>query len=320
MTHLHIRHQTRFLYSSPIHENIMEVRLSPREGDRQHCHDFSLTVTPNAEIFSHTDAWGNIVHHFNIPSPHTRLEISSEAQVSLQMTDNLPEVLPHSTWDEIDAVAQRDHWHFVHNSQFVHQTDLLRALATELNLSRANDPLTTLRHINSGLFEKFNYDQEQTKVDSPIDVALKARGGVCQDFSHIMLALVRGMGIPCRYVSGYLVRDFSAESRERSVEDESHAWVEAWLPTLGWTGFDPTNDLVVQNRHVCVAVGRDYADVPPTRGVFTGNVTTALSVGVKIREVDAPVVEESAELLPLLAWQPAPARSDSMWQAQQQQQ
>lgn len=301
----------------------MEVRLRPLEGERQHCSDFVLSVTPDAEVFNHFDAWGNSVHHFNIPSPHARLEISSEATVSLQPQEHLPDMLPTSSWDEIDAVAQREHWHFVHDSQFVQQTALLKELAAKLNLSRQRDPLTLLRDINHGLYEKFSYDQEQTKVDSPIDVALAARGGVCQDFAHIMLSLVRGLGVPCRYVSGYLVRDFSAESRERSVEDESHAWVEAWLPTLGWVGFDPTNDLLVQDRHVCVAIGRDYADVPPTRGVFIGDAETELKVGVKIREIEAPTVKvsgQAVELLPQLAWEPVERSADSMWQAQQQQQ
>ncbi len=177
-------------------------------------------------------------------------------------------------------------------------------------------------NINSSLYNHFSYDQAHTEVDSPIDVALKERRGVCQDFSHVMLALVRALGIPCRYVSGYLVRDFSAESGERSVEDESHAWVEAWLPELGWVGFDPTNNLVACNRHVRVAVGRDYDDVPPTRGVFIGAAETELSVGVQIREVELEQVDEleSAELLPALEWQPTPPRTNSMWQAQQQQQ
>lgn len=114
-------------------------------------------------------------------------------------------------------------------------------------------------------------------------------------------------------------RDLAPESGERSVEDEPHAWIEAWLPELEWVGFDPTNNLVVTDRHVHVAVGRDYADVPPTRGVFIGDAQTELAVGVKISEVIVEAVD-SAELLPALAWQPPRPHANSMWQAQQQQQ
>lgn len=318
ITYLLIRHLTRFVYSDAIKENSMELRMRPLEDNRQQCHDFKLNIRPKAETLNYVDGWGNTVHHFNIPQPHKRLEITSETKLGLRMPPPLPDSLPHDTWQAIDEVANVDHWHFVHDSQFVTQTEQLRAFSTELSLARNADPLTTLRQLNTDLYNAFDYDQSQTTVDSTIDVALAARGGVCQDFAHIMIALVRGLGIPCRYVSGYLMRQLDVSSDERSAEDESHAWVEAWLPELGWIGFDPTNNLVDEGRHVRVAVGRDYADVPPTRGVFLGSAQTELSVGVYIGEIDAPA-PESTELLPALAWQAAEQPSGSQWQAQQQQ-
>ena len=130
-----------------------------------------------------------------------------------------------------------------------------------------------------------------TRVDSPIDVALENRQGVCQDYTHIMIAMVRALGIPCRYVSGYLFH--RAQSLDRSAADASHAWPEAYLPELGWVGFDPTNDVLVGGRHIRVAVGRDYADVPPTRGVFRGDAETDLSVAVQVSLSEAPVLEDA---------------------------
>ncbi len=316
-THLLIRHLTRFVYSESIQENIMELRMKPLEDDRQHCNEFALKIRPKVDLFSYTDTWGNTVHHFNIPQPHNRLEITSELKVALREPPALPSDLPHSAWQQIDEVANSDFWHFVHNSQFAMQTERLKSFSAELALERTDDPLTTLRNLNTAIFNAFSYDQAQTKVDSPIDIALAARGGVCQDFAHIMIALVRGLGIPCRYVSGYLARQLNESSDERSAEDESHAWVEAWLPDLGWIGFDPTNNLIDEGRHVRVAVGRDYADVPPTRGVFTGGAETELSVGVYVGETDAPA-PDSAELLPTMTWQASEPRPDSLWQAQQQ--
>lgn len=321
--YLQIIHLTRFIYSKPIQENTMSAWLHPLDDEWQSCHSFKLTVTPDAYTSPFVDAWGNTLHHFDIPQQHARLEVLSEAVVHVAARPALPEQLPLSVWDVLDLTARDAFWHFLNDSHFVRQTDLLRAFSAELFLGRSRDPLTTLHYINSSLYNSFTYDQQQTKVDSPIDVALKARGGVCQDFAHIMLALVRPLGIPCRYVSGYLLRDLSSQSSERSVEDESHAWVEAWLPDQGWVGFDPTNNLVVSNRHVRVAVGRDYADVPPTRGVFIGDAETELSVGVQIKEVELEQVMDevnSAELLPALAWQATAPRRNSMWQAQQQQQ
>ncbi len=132
---------------------------------------------------------------------------------------------------------------------------------------------------------------KSTKVDSPIDEAIQNRQGVCQDFAHIMIALVRSLRIPCRYVSGYLYR--RSQDHDRSVADATHAWVEALLPPLGWVGFDPTNCLLAGDRHIRTAIGRDYADVPPTRGIFRGHTASDLSVAVRVTaSADAPELDQ----------------------------
>jgi transglutaminase-like putative cysteine protease len=135
-------------------------------------------------------------------------------------------------------------------------------------------------------------------VDSPIDEALRARAGVCQDFAHIMTALIRCVGIPCRYVSGYIASQPSAH--DRSDDNATHAWIEALLPGLGWVGVDPTNDIMAGERHIAVAIGRDYADVPPTRGVFKGDAGSELSVAVSVTRADIPI--QSRELSPGVSW------------------
>jgi Transglutaminase-like enzymes, putative cysteine proteases len=141
-----------------------------------------------------------------------------------------------------------------------------------------------VRELNAGLYHWFEYVPNSTKVDSPIDDALQSRKGVCQDFAHVMIALVRGLGIPCRYVSGYL--HHGAADQDRSAEGATHAWVEALLPGLGWVGLDPTNKLMASDRHIRTAIGRDYADVPPTRGVFKGSAASKLTVGVTVSPAD----------------------------------
>jgi transglutaminase-like putative cysteine protease len=126
-------------------------------------------------------------------------------------------------------------------------------------------------------------------VDSPIDHALESRQGVCQDFAHIMIGLTRRIGIPCRYVSGYLFH--KAGDKTRSAEGATHAWVETLLPGLGWVGLDPTNNVLAGERHVRTSVGRDYADVPPTKGVFKGSADSQLLVSVQVAPSDAPPLE-----------------------------
>ncbi len=149
-----------------------------------------------------------------------------------------------------------------------------------------------MRDLNSAIYQTFDYALKTTRVDSPIDEALRLRKGVCQDFTHIMITLVRHLRIPCRYVSGYLLQQ--GRSQERSTSDAMHAWVEAYLPGLGWIGFDPTNNTLAGERHVRVAIGRDYADVTPTRGVFRGKAESDLAVTIRFAPSQVALAEEIA--------------------------
>ncbi len=287
-----IRHVTRYRYSAPIVESHMEVRMHPRSEWHQRCWDFRLRTTPRAKIGSYRDSLGNAVHFFDVPGRHAKLTITAEANVEFTPMPELPDAIEPGAWADLDAVARdEDHWEFLAPSKFANSTPLLEALRDDVGLARGHDPLSTLRALNHTLYDRFAYAPKTTRVDSPIDEALEARQGVCQDFSHIMIALVRGLGIPARYVSGYLYH--GDDSADRSIRSATHAWVEAYLPGLGWIGFDPTNDLVASDRHIRVAVGRDYADVPPTRGVFTGDATGEISVDVKVEPSEATLLDEA---------------------------
>ncbi len=276
-----IRHITRFRYNAPISESMMEVRIQPRTEGTQHCLDFRLATTPRARILDYRGEQGNKVHHFDVPNRHTQLTISAHSLVELLAPAEPPEALTSKAWEELDALTANDeYWDWLVPSHFATPTELLYTLAKELDVRRRDDPLTLLREINMRLHKSIEYAPEITNVDSPIDDALMVRRGVCQDFAHIMITLVRTLGIPCRYVSGYLFQQ--SGHRDRSSDSATHAWVEAMLPGLGWIGFDPTNDTVARGRHIRVAVGRDYADVPPTRGIFRGNAHSELTVTVKV--------------------------------------
>lgn len=315
-----IRHVTRFRYSAAISESVMEVRMQPRTEGPQRCLQFDLTITPRARVMAYRDDQGNNIHHFNIPGQHHRLVIAAEALVEMATMPPLPDALSMDAWAQLDrAVDDGDYWDSLMPSKFARSTPLLADLAAELGVSRDTDPLTLLRRVNTGIFDAFTYKPQSTSVDSQIDVALKSRAGVCQDYAHIMIALVREMRIPCRYVSGYLFHQRGA-SADRSAADATHAWVEAYLPELGWVGFDPTNNLIAEHRHIRVAAGRDYADVPPTRGVFKGTASTELSVAVAVKPTD--VAPTDAELQPVYSspgWS-AVIEADAAEQQEQQQQ
>jgi len=285
-----VKHVTTFRYEPAVRESVMEVRMQPRSDLRQRCITFSLDVNPRANVMIYRDFFGNAVHHFDIPGQHQLIEVAAQAIVEVSSPLELRPSEPVG-WNELDRrVAEGDYWEMLLPSQFARPTELLNNLRDELDLRRRGNPLELLQELNARLYELFEYVPNLTKVDSPIDHALEVRQGVCQDFAHIMITLVRQLKIPCRYVSGYLYHQ--DKSMDRSPAGATHAWVEAYLGELGWVAFDPTNNLQGCERHIRVAVGRDYSDVPPSRGVHKGEAESELSVMVSVSPVDAPAPEE----------------------------
>ncbi len=283
-----IRHFTRYRYSHFVWQSMMEVRMHPRSEGNQRCFIFQLSVNPRARIFSYTDSRGNSVHHFDLPFRHRQLTIISDALVNIDAQPPIPETMDYAVWIELDEmIEQKDFWDALLPSHFARPSIELDDLAKEIGVAKRDgrSPLAFVRDVMTGLYRSFTYVKKSTAVNSPIEHALKSRQGVCQDFSHIMITLVRNAHIPCRYVSGYLYH--SGENADRSADGATHAWVEAFFPGLGWVGFDPTNNLVVGERHIRTAVGRDYADVPPTMGTMKGKSDTELQVRVRVTPSEA---------------------------------
>jgi transglutaminase-like putative cysteine protease len=286
-----IRHLTRFRYKQPVSESIMETRMHPRSDHSQHCLSFSLSVSPRCRVFSYRDHYGNNVQHFDIPGDHEQLVIVAESLVEQHIPMDIPAFLAPEAWSALDAmVAEGDYGEMLLPSTFAQPTPALLEMAKKLNVVRRDDPLMVVHELNKSIYEYFEYVPRSTRVDSPIDEAIASHKGVCQDFAHTMIALVRHIGIPARYVSGYLYR--GRGDHDRSLPDASHAWVEVLLPQLNWVGLDPTNDLIAYNRHIRTAVGRDYADVPPTHGVFRGKTESELYVAVHVEgSMEAPPLD-----------------------------
>src|SRR5882724_8528580 len=299
-----VRHVTKFRYKPAVRESVREVRMQPRSDEGQRCLSFSLDVRPAAAIMQYRDFLGNVVHHFDIAGTHSELTVKAQAVVDVLPAPD-PMIEASRSWDDLDAlVAGGDHWEMLLPSAFAHPTPLLEELFSEMKLERRGTPLELLLEITQSIHENFAYVPNSTMVDSPIDHALAERKGVCQDFAHIMTALVRKLRIPCRYVSGYL---FHADKvKDRSPAGATHAWVEAYLGEAGWVAFDPTNNLLGSERHIHVAVGRDYADVPPTRGVYKGEAESELSVRVVVAPVDAPQPDELPPAIVLRTKRPEP--------------
>jgi transglutaminase-like putative cysteine protease len=191
--------------------------------------------------------------------------------------------MDYEGWSHLEQlVEEEDYWDMLMPSHFARPSPGLEELAKEIGATERDgrSPLAFLQDLAAGVHRSFSYVKRSTAVRSPIEHALRARQGVCQDFAHIMIALVRNAKIPCRYVSGYLYH--SKENAHPSVDTATHAWVEALLPGVGWVGFDPTINCLAGEKHIRTAIGRDYASVPPTMGVMKGKADTQLQVRVRV--------------------------------------
>ncbi len=286
-----IRHVTRVRYESPVSESVMEVRKCPLSEGLQRCLNFQLEVSPEANVFSYQEAIGNTVHHFDTPQPHQQLAVTAEALVEVKDFPELPKALSAESWS--DLREESSGFEFLDSllpSPLIQPSPLLHEYYSEVGPADDEDPLTFLKRVLDRIAKDFTYVPLSTQVDSPIDLALESKKGVCQDFAHIMVGLARLAEIPSRYVSGYL--HHRADVSDRSTQDTSHAWMEAYLPKLGWIGFDPTNNILAEERHIRTCLGRDYGDVPPTRGVYRGQSASELSVAVQVHLADKPAVDD----------------------------
>lgn len=308
-----IRHITRFRYSAPIRQSITEVRMQPRSDGPQRCVNFSLSTSPKARVLAYRDDSGNVIHHFDVPGRHSHLTITAQALVEVQPLPELPDSLGGDTWEHLDLMTANDlYYDYLAPSLYVQPGPELADLVRMLRLERGRDPLTMLRRLTTAVFDHFDYAPQSTTVDTPIAEVIAAGRGVCQDFAHITLGLLRSVGVPCRYVSGYLFH--RNDGPDRSSVDATHAWIEALLPDLGWIGFDPTNNLIAGERHIRTAIGRDYGDVMPTRGVYKGKADSELAVAVQVAPSEAPPPEEEPRII---GWVAAPAGEVEQDQQQQ---
>ncbi len=270
-----IDHQTTYYYAEPVYESYTVIHLHPRSDHNQFCTRYVLELSPRGRVHAYTDRYGNEVQHFALMPAHASLAIVTHSSVVTMLDHNPPEPL-EATRALLNADSQLPTFYdFLHESTYARFTPELEAFSSEIGPPGEKiGPWchNVSRYINSAM----RYDSEATSVRSTVAEALEQRAGVCQDYAHIMIALLRAQGIPARYVSGYI---FRGESQVLGAE-ASHAWCEAYLPPYGWVGFDPTNDRLINDYFVKVAIGRDYRDVSPVRGIYRGSRHAEMSVNV----------------------------------------
>lgn len=283
-TRYEITHVSQYSYSVPVRGCVMALCLKPRDDAGQQRLGFELSTAPPSSINSERDIFGNTKHVLNIHREHDAFEISAWSMVQIVAPVPPSGPLGAGAWAEIrswrDSFA---YWDFTHPSAVARPTAALDGFVERVGIKPEGDPLEALTRLSETLHRSFEYVPGSTSVASPIDHILENGLGVCQDYAHVMIAIARSWGVPTRYVSGYV----PVQSGDTETASASHAWVECLLPGLGWTGFDPTNGCLPGEGHVRVAVGRDYQDVAPTRGVMHGGGETRLEVDVRMRLVES---------------------------------
>lgn len=320
MNRYRLSHITEFTYDGPVSESYNEVRLRPRQDDLQTCLSFRLATDPAARASAHQDPYGNWVHRFNVLAEHRHLRVDADTVVLVHTPRPLPDDGIALRELEEHAEALDEYYDLMCPTVYAPHLPAVKELVDAAQQASRGTAAGFARAAASLVHERFRYEKGATHVQSSIEDALTTRAGVCQDFAHLLLAMLRMRGLPARYVSGYLVPNSTAEPGASAAEviggQASHAWTEVYLPGEGWFGLDPTLGQPVDLRHVRVAYGRDYGDVAPVRGVYKGHAGQRLSVDVRVR----PALDEDGRehLQETAAGPQQPPPADEPPQQQQQ--
>ena len=323
MNRYHLIHITEFHYDGPVSESYNAVCVRPRQDERQSCLSFRLTTSPESRPTAYQDTFGNWIHQFNILAEHRHLTVQAESVV---LAHDVPlrasQAMTLADLDELREELYGQYYDFMAATEYVPLS--LPEVEELVRAAESKDSGGAVEFANAAsnlIHERFRYVKGATHVRSSIEDVLKTGAGVCQDFAHLLLSVLRRRGLPARYVSGYIVPNGAEEPVGNLQEviggQASHAWVEAWLPEMGWLPLDPTLGGPVGLQHIRIAYGRDYGDVAPVRGVYKGHAGQRLSVDVRVR----PALDSDGhEQLQNTASRPPEQAEDELSQQPEQQQ
>jgi transglutaminase-like putative cysteine protease len=286
-----VRHRTTYDYQDLVSVSHHLVRLTPRNLPAQVCRGTQISILPAPPITAtHNDYFGNIQTFFTLQEPHTCLIVEASSELEVYSIKR-PDFSGSPPWETVVESLISDHseegldaYQFVFGSQRVTASRELADYARDA-FPVDRPLLEAILDLMRKIHRDFQFDTKATEVTTPVQAFFQKRRGVCQDFAHLQIACIRSLGLPARYISGYL-RTLPPPGRPRLVgADASHAWCSAWCPGAGWVDFDPTNNCVPEDGHITVAWGRDYSDVSPIHGVLLGGAKHTLDVGVDVMAI-----------------------------------
>lgn len=289
MADYHIKHITRYTYASTVIDCSNQIMLYPINDSLQivKTHELKITNDPLVETF--TDFFENKIGVFSVVEPHNELTIQSDIVVSttpvISPVDNID---PGQQWEELSKMCGIfPYMDFMHREKFAADEEMQKVLSGIVDTYRS--PLVNANILSEYVYNNFEYKKGVTNIETKVDEILQLKAGVCQDFAHVLLVMLHMTGIPARYVSGYIC----PKDKEMRGEGATHAWVEAYIPFFGWLGFDPTNNCIVSDRHVRLAIGRNFSDCTPVKGTYKGSSEHTLEVSVVINNSNQRSQEES---------------------------
>lgn len=282
-----IQHITKYVYDAPVSESVNEIRIMPYQSEGQEVLQQKLLITGHPALHTFTDYWENGVATFNLLPPHEELVINSNVVVRTVNNANINVNFETGAAELEQEIKGRLRMLELTKPELIESQKKIRSIIRQLP-SPAKSIAQTAEEASRYVFEHFQYIKGITNVETTVDEILEHQSGVCQDFAHVLLQILRSMSIPSRYVSGYICPNKNGMRGEGAT----HAWVEAWIPQYGWAGLDPTNNVWVTNTHVKLAVGRNFTDCTPIKGTFKGAAEQKLSVYVSVGYEDGESFEE----------------------------
>jgi transglutaminase-like putative cysteine protease len=285
-----LKHKTTYVYTNNVHNYQSILCLQPLNSDKQICSNFKIEIEPKpSKIYSRKDYFGNIQHYFSINEPHKLLKVVVSSEIEV-LKNQVKPYNPISCEEAIakfktDESLKIEVLQYLLPSQFINWDDEIKSFAETCivpSLSLFEAVLDLIKKIHA----EFQFKSGATNVNTPLKTVLKERKGVCQDFSHLAIASLRSVGIPAKYVSGYIETLPPKGKPKLEGSDASHAWISVYIPEMGWCEFDPTNNMIPQQRHIITAYGRDFADVSPLKGIIFGSGDHKVKVEVDVIPIE----------------------------------
>jgi transglutaminase-like putative cysteine protease len=285
-----IQHITKYEYDRPVRESANQIKIFPFAHPQQELHSQKLLITGEPSVNLFPDYWGNTVGMFVVNEPHKTLIIDSQLIINVKSAGNFNPIMSSkfNDWEILRGMISSDLKTLDYSKpESIHAKEEITAMIQDLRHNR-DTPAMFIQRCSEYIFDKFEYKKGITNVETTVDEILEYKSGVCQDFAHVLLEMLRSVSIPARYVSGYICPN---QDGARGA-GATHAWVEVYFPSMGWVGIDPTNNLWVSDQHVVLAVGRHFNDCSPVKGTFKGPANQNLSVFVSVGYEDGHIFEE----------------------------